>query len=168
MPPLARPASILLFALSLSVVPALAADETVTVTAADPAMAAAVETARSHLARVLDTAIASDGTAHPALTLKVAFAVDDGEEIIWVATVVRDGAEFTATLANEPLRLEGLAAGDTVRFTEAMIADWGLVGASGKLFGHYTTRVLLDTMPEAEAAPIRALLSDNPLPASWR
>ena len=71
-------------------------------------------------------------------------------------------------LANQPLHLVDLAAGDPVSFDEDMIADWGLAGDAGGLLGHYTTRVLLATMPEDHAAQVRALLSDDPLPAAWR
>lgn len=168
MTPFARMAQSVALALSLtlSAPPALA--ENVVIVADDPAMAAAIETARRHLPRVFGAAMDADGKAHPALTLKVAFQVEDGAEIIWVANVARAGKRFTAILANEPVYLADLAAGDAVTFDDAMIADWGLAGDAGRLFGHLTTRVLLETMPEDQAAPVRALLSEDPLPAAWR
>lgn len=155
--------------------PALPAQSETMVTAAqDPAMVEAVETARRHLDRVFDTAFGAADTAHPALTLKIAFPVEGdgtgtvGEEVIWVANIARDGGRFTATLANEPLHLQGLAAGDSVTFDRDMIADWSLLGQAELLFGHYTTRVLLDTMPADQAAPVRAILSEDPLPEAWQ
>ena len=166
MPRLPRAARTLTFALALALVPVIAPAETVVTEAGDPVIAAAIETARSHLARVFDVGFQEGGTAHPALTLKVAFPIEDGEEIIWVAEAARAGADMSGKLANDPVHLPGLSAGDTVTFTEDMIADWGIVGAAGKLFGHYTTRVLIETMPEDQAAAIRDLLSDDPLPAA--
>lgn len=151
-----------------------AVSDTVMTDAEDPAMVAAVETARSYLDRVFEVAFVEGDAAHPALTLKVGFPVtngsDDtvGEEVIWVANVARDGGRFTASLANDPLHLEGLVAGDSVTFDRDMIADWSLLGQADLLFGHYTTRVLLDTMPEDQAAPIRAILSEDPLPQAWQ
>ena len=168
MPPFPRAARALALVLATLAWISPAPAETVITAADDPRMAEAIETAQSHLARVVELGIDADGQGHPALTLKVAFPVEGGEEIIWVAGVSRKGTEWTGSLANEPLHLTGLAAGDTVTFDQGMIADWGLVDASGKLFGHFTTRVLLETMPEDQAAPIRALLSEDPLPASWR
>ena len=163
-----RFASLIACATALALAPVAAPAETVVTSAGDPAMAAAIATARSHLDRVFDEGFGDDGRAHPALTLKVAFPIETGEEIIWVAEVARSGAAFTGTLANAPLHLPELNAGDEVRFGEEMIADWGIVGAAGTLFGHYTTRVLIETMPEDQAGPIRALLNEDPLPAAWR
>ena len=156
----------LAFSLTLAAPPASA--ESVVIVADEAAMAAAIETAQSHLPRVFDAVIDADGKAHPALILKVAFPVEDGEEIIWVANVARAGKQLTAILANEPVYLAGLAAGDKVTFDEDLIADSGLAGDAGRLFGHYTTRVLLETMPEDQAARVRALLSEDPQPATWR
>ena len=156
----------LALALALTAPPAPA--DSVAIVADDPSMAAAIESAQSHLPRVFGAVMDADGKAHPALTLRVAFPVEDGAEIIWVANVARAGTRFTAIFANQPLHLAGLAAGDAMTFDEDMIADWGLAGDAGRLLGHYTTGVLLETMPQDQAAQIRALLSEDPLPASWR
>lgn len=173
LPRLARPlVAVFVLALALAAAAPPARAESVVTVTDDPAMVAAVAEAQSHLDRVFDVAIGADGAGHPALTLKVAFpagtGAEVGEEVIWVAQVARAGGRFTAILANEPLHLPDLAAGDTVTFDRDMIADWGLVGENGKLFGHYTTRVLLETMSQDQAAQIGALLNDTPLPATWQ
>lgn len=165
---LSRFAKLPAFVAALALAPVTARADTVVTTAGDAAMTAAIETARSHLDRVFDVGFGENGRGHPALALKVAFPVEAGQEFIWVAEVARTGGQLTGTRANAPLHLAGLRAGDEVRFTEEMIAAWGIVGASGKLFGHDTTRVLIASMPEDQPAPVRALLSDDPLPAAWR
>ena len=164
-------AQALVLVLSLAVAPLAARCDTILTAADDPAMTAAIETARSHLDRVLNLAIPDTGIAHPALTLKVAFPVatdETGQEVIWVAGVARTPSGMTGTLANEPLYMPDHQAGDVVAFDQDMIADWGLAGPSGRLFGHFTTRVLIATLPDDQAAAIREMLSDSPLPAAWR
>ncbi|MCB1339371.1 MAG: DUF2314 domain-containing protein [Maritimibacter sp.] len=172
--PLIRPLRALVFALALAapvVASAPAAAETVITEGDDPAIAAAVDEARAHLAQALAAGIGADGIGHPALTLKVGFPVETGEaasEVIWVSEIRRADDGFAGKLANDPLYMPGLKAGDPVSFAEAMIADWGLVGAEGRIFGHFTTRVLIDRLPEAEATAIRAVLTEAPLPAAWQ
>ncbi|MCB1330436.1 MAG: DUF2314 domain-containing protein [Maritimibacter sp.] len=142
--------------------------ETIRIPQGDPAMAAAIETAQATLPMVFAAVLDADGRAHPAFTLKVAFPVETGEEVIWVSDVVRTPMGFTAALANAPRHLAGLSMGDTVTFQAPMIADWGLSADDGKLYGHYTTRALLATLPADAAERIRALLSEAPLPPGWR
>lgn len=147
---------------------AQAQTETIRIPEDDPVMAAAIETAQASLPLVFAAVLDAEGRAHPAFTLKVAFPVETGEEVIWVSDVVRTPLGFSAALANDPRHLAGLSMGDTVTFQAPMIADWGLRADDGKLYGHYTTRALLATLPGEEAERIRALLSEAPLPAGWR
>jgi uncharacterized protein YegJ (DUF2314 family) len=167
---LTRFALVLALALAAAL-PARAQDEVISFADDDPAMSAAVETARNHLGQVLTATISEVGVGHPALSLKVAFPVEGGEtdtEVIWLSEISLAQAGMAGKLANEPVNMAGLHLGDEVRFTQEMIYDWGLAGPDGKMFGHYTTRVLLHTLPEAQAAPIREILSDDPLPEPWR
>ena len=78
MTPCARMARSVALALALTAPPAPA--DSVVIVADDPAMAAAIETAQSHLSRVFGAVMDPDGKAHPALTLKVAFPVEGGAE----------------------------------------------------------------------------------------
>jgi len=162
------PAAVLALGLAFTAPPAPCVAEDVVFVAGGSSMSDAIHAAQSHLPQVFAAVMDADGKAHPALSLKVAFPVGDGEEVIWVSKVKHTGKRFTAVLANQPMYLEDLMAGDEVTFDKEMIADWGLVGDGGKLFGHYTTRVLLETMPADQAAQIRALLTPAPLPAGWR
>ncbi|GKY89464.1 DUF2314 domain-containing protein [Sinisalibacter aestuarii] len=162
----------LALALSLAALaPASAQDDVISYGSDDPAMNEAIRSAQSHLGRVLVAAINEVGVAHPALSLKVAFPVeaeDMNAEVIWVDEISLAQEGMAGKLANEPVNMPGLHLGDEVHFSQEMIYDWGLVGPDGKVFGHYTTRVLIETLPEAQAAPIREALSDTPLPAAWQ
>ncbi|HHS94322.1 MAG TPA: DUF2314 domain-containing protein [Rhodobacterales bacterium] len=137
----------------------------------DPAMVDAIETARGHLGQVLTAAINEFGVAHPGLTLKVAFPVESAQmdrEVIWLSDISLAQDGMAGRLANDPVAMPGLKFGDEVRFTQDMIYDWGLAGPDDRIFGHFTTRVLLDQIPKAQADEIRTMLSDDPLPEAWR
>jgi uncharacterized protein YegJ (DUF2314 family) len=54
-----------------------------------------------------------------------------------------------------------------VAFDAGMIADWSYWTEGGTGYGNYTTRVVLEAMPKAEAAALRAMLSDTPVPPGW-
>lgn len=109
--------------------------------------------------------------AHPApyektFTLKVAFPVTrsdgaKGREHIWVSGIARNGATISGRLDNDPDMMPGMHAGDAITFSEDMVTDWGF-RRSGKLIGFYSTRVMLDDAPPAEAEYIRAMLGENP------
>lgn len=137
----------------------------------DPAMVDAIKTARSHLGQVLTAAISNVGIGHAGLTLKVAFPVESAQmdrEVIWLSDISLAQDGMAGRLANDPIAMPGLKFGDEVRFSEDMIYDWGLADPDGKIFGHFTTRVLLHQIPKAQADEIRAILSDDPLPEAWR
>lgn len=160
----------ILFTLAATL-PARAQDEVIAFSDSDPAMNAAIETARSHLGEVLTATINDFGVGHPALSLKVAFPVEAADmdtEVIWISDISLAQEGMAGKLANEPVNMPGLHFGDEVRFEQSMIYDWGLAGPDGKILGHYTTRVLLDGLPQDQAAPIRAQLADDPLPEAWR
>jgi uncharacterized protein YegJ (DUF2314 family) len=64
--------------------------------------------------------------------------------------------------------MPGYQLGDHVRFTRSQIADWSVLEADGRMYGHYTTRVLIDRLPREEADQIRDLISPQPMPEAWR
>lgn len=165
--------SALALALSLTpvVAPLPALADTMATMATDEAMQQAYEDARSYLPQLTSTLFDADGTGNPSLDLKVAFPVEKGateSEVIWVTGVMRTGAVYTAILSNQPEHMPGLSLGDAVSFTEAMIRDWSIKSEAGTFYGHFTTRVLIDKMPEEAAKPILEMMQDNPVPPAWR
>ncbi len=149
-----------------------AGDPVITFAPDDPAMNTAIKQARDTLAVFLANVLDAKGVSQTDTALKVAFQVDAadyGDEIIWVSGFSRNTeGRYIGYLANEPNHMPGKQVGSKVRFTAHQIRDWGYFGKDGKLFGHYTTRVLLKTMPQDQAEPILDLLSDHPVPDRWK
>ncbi|WP_114285723.1 DUF2314 domain-containing protein [Candidatus Halocynthiibacter alkanivorans] len=137
----------------------------------DPEMAAAVAEACARLDRFFGAVLNEAGVSGKSAYVKVLFPVGlDGEsEMIWVGPFIRyDDGGFGGLLLNNPNYMGALKAGDQVYFDQAMITDWSVTGKDGRQYGNYTARVMLSRLPEAEAAPVLAAFTENPLPKSWR
>ncbi|MEQ5868405.1 DUF2314 domain-containing protein [Sagittula sp. NFXS13] len=150
----------------------LAQESTIPFAQSDPDMNAAITEARSHLDAVLSRLIGADGQVHPALNLKASLPVTHFEvenEIIWIDSlaVTEDGG-FTGHLANVPSYMPGHELGDTITFDTSQIVDWSVLADDGRMFGHYTTRVMMRQMTAAEAEQIGDLISADPMPDAWR
>ena len=100
--------------------------------------------------------------------LKVALdTVDGGIENIWITPIGRNAdGTVSGILANAPLRLGDLALGDRVEVPEVQVVDW-TYRENGRLRGHFTTRVFLLRMPPADAANLRRMLTETPVPPGW-
>ncbi len=134
------------------------------------AMQDAEAAARRHLDRFLSNVLSETGTAPDEAALKVAVpTADQGAEVIWVTpfAVLEDGV-FIGILANQPRTTTAVKAGDAIRFHRDQVRDWSFMGTDAKLYGSYTTRVLLPHLAQEQAAQIAHHLSDVPMPAEWR
>lgn len=140
--------------------------------AADPvAMEAAIVEALQHLDVALSQLVDDKDQIHPALNLKVRFPVQHPEvreELVWIDSLTLDEGRFAGRLANAPAYLKGTGLGDPVHFDRAQVADWSVLDTSGRMYGHYTTRVLMAGLPEDQKAPLQDLLMPDPLPEAWR
>lgn len=149
-----------------------AGDPIVPFDADDRKMNTAINQARGTLDLFLANVLDAKGKSNADSSLKVAFQVDAtdvGNEIIWVSGFSRNAkGRFVGFLANEPNHMPAKHIHSKVRFTAQQIRDWGYFDAEGKLFGHYTTRVLVKTLPDNQAKPILDLLSDYPVPDKWK
>ena len=125
------------------------------------------------LARVRET-IASIGNEFPGveigLTGKHVLLADQlriasRDEIIWVQGLTQTQTGFAGYLANAPVDLGPLRQGDYVEFQASQINDWAIRAPSGRLHGHYTTRVIA-AMPGN--AYLWDLLEPDPIPPEWR
>lgn len=74
-----------------------------------------------------------------------------GTEFIWAEPLSHSDQEIVARLANDPVHLGNLSFGSVVHVAPSLIADW-CYEKNGKLYGHYTTRVLLPRMTPEERA----------------
>jgi uncharacterized protein YegJ (DUF2314 family) len=84
-----------------------------------------------------------------------------GKAQAWLETVARDGDALAGQLAAETPELVGLKQGDRVEFTEPQILDWAFFSGE-KLYGHYTTRVMLPKLPLEQADAMRSMFGENP------
>ncbi|MEO1240104.1 MAG: DUF2314 domain-containing protein [Pseudomonadota bacterium] len=134
---------------------------------ADATMNAAISEAVATLPIFLANAMTTDGFGLPSAMLKVAMPTvsGGGDEIIWVEGISQTSTGFAGYLANAPVDLGPLRHGDYVEFQAAQINDWGIRSPSGRLFGHYTTRVIAGLPGNAH---IWDLLEPSPIPPDWR
>jgi len=137
-------------------------DPVVNVEATDATMNAAIAEARAALPRFW-ALYEGDPVVNATAGLKVGFPVKGGgHEHMWLNTIKREGAVITGVLGNDPAFIPSMKLGDVVTIDPALISDWSYE-RNGRLYGSYTTRVLVGQMSAEEAAPYRKMLSDKPL-----
>jgi uncharacterized protein YegJ (DUF2314 family) len=124
----------------------------------DAQMSAAIAKARATLP-VFWASYEAPKSSETGHSLKVRFAnpTNDGEHI-WIAEVKRlTYGRYSGRFANDPRYLPGKKAGDAVEFKEADISDWMFMRGD-KIVGGETIRVLLKSLPKADAEALRARL----------
>jgi uncharacterized protein YegJ (DUF2314 family) len=87
--------------------------------------------------------------------------VQDGEatEHFWLTGVsFRDG-KFHGTINNDPGIVSNVKFGQSWSLSKEEISDW-MYMRDGKMYGNYTMRPLLKTLPDEEAAQYRAMLAE--------
>ena len=164
-----RAAAVVLVALALAG-GAVAQSGTLDYAETDPGMVAAMEQARETFDAFLAAVLAEDGEAMPDAAVKVAIPLADGPqttEVIWVTPFRRlDGGGFEGRLANQPVYFDARA-GDTVPFGAGDVRDWYVYGSDGRMYGSFTTRVMLPDLAPADRVGLEEILSDDPLPTDW-
>ena len=84
---------------------------------------------------------------------------DNGEtEHFWLTGVTFANNKFTGTINNEPGMVSNVTMGQQFIIGKTEISDWMFM-RNGKMYGNYTLRPLLATMPEAEAAQYRSMFA---------
>lgn len=142
----------------------------VTLQAGDAAMSDAEAAAQRHLDRFLSHVLKPDGATIDGAAVKIAVPTGDGHaEVIWVTPFAQTSENgFLGLFANAPRDIPDASVGDAIAFERAQVRDWSFVGADTKLYGSFTTRVLLPHIPRDQAAQIASVLSELPLPQDWR
>ena len=130
-------------------------------------MNAAIADAVATLPLFLANAFTTDESGLPTAMLKIAMpmANSGGNEVIWVNGLSRTSGGFGGYLANAPVDLGPLRQGDFVEFDASQINDWAIRAPSGRLYGHYTTRVIAGLPGNAH---LWELLEPDPVPPEWR
>jgi uncharacterized protein YegJ (DUF2314 family) len=129
----------------------------------DPVMNAAIKEARAHVDVFLDYAT-PDQLATGDVLVKYAAPVEGKDidiEHIWVTVEKIEGDQITGMLANDPYDLDA-AKGDLVVFDFNDVSDWSYWGTDGKLYGNYTTRVMLPQLSLEDQQYFQSILA--PLP----
>lgn len=152
--------------------PVAAEDDTIKYGQDDAVMNAAIAEAQATLPLFLANALDADGNGSDMALVKVAFPTVDTSamdvEHIWVAPFARqpDGS-FVGLLANEPVALGDLVAGDRVTFDQSMISDWHLTAPSGRYWGSFTSRVMYDQGAFGDT-PFDQIFETEAVPADWK
>lgn len=84
---------------------------------------------------------------------------DDGEvEFFWLVDVAYQNGKFAGVINNEPAMVANVKLGDRREVGKAEIADWMYL-RDGKMYGNYTMRPLLKSMPEDQAKKFEAMFA---------
>ena len=85
---------------------------------------------------------------------------DSGEiEHFWLINVSFSNNKFTGTINNEPGIVSNVKMGQEYNADKTEISDWMYI-RDGKMYGNYTLRPLLPTMPKDEAERFRSILAN--------
>ncbi|HUG10902.1 MAG TPA: DUF2314 domain-containing protein [Opitutaceae bacterium] len=141
---------IVLYLATLLVSCARDSDKGISVSKDDPEMNAAIARAQE----TLPTFWAKRDEVRDRFTglLKVYFTDvgdEDAREHMWVAVTEHRPDETIGTLLSEPIWLESVKGGDTVRFPDMRITDWLFV-QDGRAQGAFTIRLLRTRMTPGE------------------
>ncbi len=80
-------------------------------------------------------------------------------EHFWLSDVVYRDGEFQGTIGNDPGIVTNVTFGQSWTIKKAEISDWMFM-RGGKMYGNYTMRPLLKTMPAEEAEQYRSMLAE--------
>lgn len=119
-------------------------------------MDAAIARARSEI----DSFIAemSKGTGTD-FSVKVGIEDKEETEHFWLKDIVYRNGKFEGVIDNDPGLISNVKRGQRWSAKQSEISDW-LFMRGGKMYGNYTLRPLLKTMPEEKAAKLKSILAN--------
>ena len=91
--------------------------------------------------------------------VKVPIRDKDETEHFWLTNIVYRNGQFEGVISNEPGIVTNVKGGQKWSVKKSEISDWMFM-REGKMYGNYTMRPLLKTMPEEEAAKYRSMLAN--------
>ncbi len=105
--------------------------------------------------------VSTDATGLDAISIKVAVPHQNGPEHLWMTGCKSaDAQAFNCFVSNKPVRVS-LELGKQYSFERGAISDW-MYRQDGKIYGGYSIRALLPTLPADQAEAMTAMLA--PLP----
>lgn len=119
------------------------------------AMEAAIDRARSEVDQFIAELSSPTGDSHA-----VKAPIEDGDETehFWLTDVTYSDGQFKGLIGNDPGVVTNVTYGQSWEISKDEISDW-LYMRDGKMYGNYTLRPLLVTMPEEEASALRAIFA---------
>ena len=148
-------------ATSVAIMPSTA-PPVIDVPSEDPKMTKAITAARATLT-FFTNELKTPKPDH-VYTVKRPFKTPSGSlEHMWLRNAKFDGQSFSGTLDNEP-RDAKARVGATYAVSKEQVSDWMISDAKGRIYGGYTIRALLSTMPEANRKALKQAL--QPLPSA--
>jgi len=90
--------------------------------------------------------------------VKVPIQDKDETEHFWLTDIVYRNGKFEGVIGNDPGIVSNVKSGQKWTVKKSEISDWMFM-REGKMYGNYTIRPLLKSMPEEEAAKFRSMLA---------
>lgn len=92
-------------------------------------------------------------------SVKVPIKEDGVVEHFWLVDVAYSEGKFQGTINNDPGVISGVTLGQNWEVGKFEIVDW-MYMRDGKMYGNYTLRPILKTLPQGDAAAIRNLMAE--------
>ena len=119
-------------------------------------MDAAIARARSEVDSFIADMLKGNGTD---FAVKVPIQDKEDTEHFWLTGIVYRNGKFEGVIGNDPGIVTNVKSGQKWTVKKSEISDWMFM-RDGKMYGNYTMRPLLKTMPEEEAAKFRSILAN--------
>ena len=119
-------------------------------------MEAAIARARSEVDSFIAEMSKGNGTN---FAVKVPIQDKEETEHFWLTDIVYRNGKFEGVIGNDPGMVTNVKSGQKWSVKKSEISDWMFM-REGKMYGNYTLRPLLKTMPEEKAAKLRSMLAN--------
>ena len=119
-------------------------------------MEAAIARARSEVDSFIAELSKGNGSD---FAVKVPIQDKEETEHFWLTDIVYRNGKFEGVIGNDPGMVTNVKSGQKWSVKKSEISDWMFM-REGKMYGNYTLRPLLKTMPEEEAAKLRSILAN--------
>ena len=123
----------------------------------EAAMDAAIERARSEVDQFIAKFERGEGSQ---FAVKVPIEDGDHTEHFWLTNIRYEDGVFHGEIGNEPGVVKTVKLGQEWSIPKQEITDW-IYMDDGRMYGNYTIRPLLDSMPPAQAKHIRRILAED-------
>lgn len=120
-----------------------------------------IEAATARARREVETFI-SEMSKSTSSGFAVKAPVEDGSrsEQVWLADITYKNGEFQGIVNKDPEKVNNVRKGQKLAVRKNEIADWMFM-RNGKLYGNFTVRPTLKSMPEEESFKLRSILADQ-------